>query len=115
MGATMSSVLGDRNFLGTRTEHVPVRERLAEAFRLATRGLKAPAKTVARATGKTPEMAEKWLRGENAPSAEALIAAMRDFDEVWEAVREMAGRASNASEAEAVLAKISAALKERGI
>lgn len=113
MGTTMPFGLEPKNFLGVGHQHVSVRDRLADAFRRATIGLKAPSKVVARATGRTPECAERWLRGENAPSAEALILAMRDFDAVFEEVCAMAGRTRDSGQAEQLLTELAARLAER--
>jgi transcriptional regulator with XRE-family HTH domain len=113
MEEAMSWSVMPKKFLGQNVEKVSVRDRMAGAFNRATAGMKSPAKVIARTTGKTPEMAEKWLRGENLPSAEALIAACREFDDVWEEFKDLCGRADTEISAESILAEITARLKER--
>jgi hypothetical protein len=109
----MSLGITPKNFLRENTEQVSVRHKIADALQRATIGIKSPAKVIARTTGKTPEMAEKWLRAENSPNAETLVVLMQHYDEVWLAVREKAGRANAEGEAEQLLAEITTRLRER--
>lgn len=106
----MSFGMTPKNFLGNSPQQVSVRDRLADAFRRATAGMKSPAKVLSRITGKTPEMTERWLRAENMPNVEALLIACREMDDVWETVCELCGRDSAPSSAEKVLAQIKQAI-----
>lgn len=114
MGHSMSSFpLVDGSFVRQTGHATSVREQLSAAFRRATAGSRSPTKELARVIDRTPRGAEMILKGETAPSAEALILAMRQYDDVWEAVKEMAGRADSESDAERVLAEITERLKAR--
>lgn len=112
-GMAMSFPLNDPNLRVQSVAHLSLRERVAEALHRATAGERSAAKVIARASGKTPKMAEKWLRAENTPNAEALAALCRHFDAVWEVMREEAGRANDMSDAERILAEFAARLGER--
>lgn len=109
----MSFPLNDGSFLRQTGYATSVRERLAAAFRNAVGNTKAPTKELARVIDRTPRGAEMILKGETAPSAEVLILAMAQYDEVWEAVKEMAGRANTESDAERLVAEITEAIKAR--
>lgn len=50
------------------------------------------AKVIARAGRASVRQAKNWLAGRHAPQAAQLVALMREFDEVSEAVLELAGR-----------------------
>lgn len=99
--------------LSGNTHHASVRDRLADAFRRALAGSRSPAKELARYTGRTPKGAELLLRGDVSPNLETLIAACREFDEVWVEFRALCGRADTEGEAERLLAEIAARLRER--
>ena len=88
-----------------------VRERLAAACRRGVEESRSPAKTLARATGFTPEAAERWLAGLNSPSALALLRICAVYDAVWDEVRAIVGR--EASEAERALEDIAERLGAR--
>lgn len=113
MEPAMSFPSGDRTLLYRNEKHASVKDRIAAAFRAAMIGARSPAKELARVLDRTPKGAELLLRGETAPNLETIIAACREFDEVWEAFRDACGRADTASEAEALLAEITAKLRER--
>lgn len=98
-GAVMSFGSSENNLLGVGRQQIPLRERIGAALRAATEHEKSAAKLLARATGRTPAMAEKWLRGENSPNAEALAALMRAYDEVWEVMLAETGRSNEVEDA----------------
>jgi hypothetical protein len=83
------------------------------ALRRALATSRSPAKELARRLDRTQRGAELLLRGETAPSFETLIEACRHFDEVWETMRDLCGRAHERSEAERLLAELVARLQER--
>lgn len=100
------------SLMGQSTHHPSVRERMAAAFRRAVGHTRSPAKELARRIDRTPKGAELILRGDTSPNLETLVAACREYDEVWEAFREICGRADSVSQAERVLAEITEKLRE---
>lgn len=82
-----------------------------EQFRSAIANI--PAKVLARAASVTPKAAEKWKAGDNAPSAEALLALAAEIDAVWAVVRRSSCRTEE--HAEAILAEFQARLAQRRV
>lgn len=108
----MSLPPNDRTLLGQTTKSSS-RERLALALRQAVATSRSPAKEAARVLNLSPRGAEMLLRGDTAPRFDTLIEACRQFDDVWDAVRELAGRAGDRSDAEAILDEIARRLRGR--
>lgn len=109
----MSFRLNDGSLPYQSPQSTSPRERLAAAFKRAVAHSSSPAKELARAIGLTPRGAEELLRGKSAPSAQTLMLACQRYDCVWEVWREQCGRANTESEAEQLLAEITARLQER--
>lgn len=86
-----------------------VAERIADALRRWVGDMRAPAKQIASRIEAHPRTAENWLYARCAPTAADLIALMRESDEVFQAVCEMAKRSPSLS-ADAI-ADIEAAVK----
>lgn len=80
-----------------------VREHVARALRTWIAGGQS-AKHVARQLGATPRSVENWQDGQSLPQALHLIAAMRESDEVFAVVCELAGRRASLSEEQRALA-----------
>lgn len=87
----------------------------ARALDAARREARLSVKEVARIIGRTPKATERILAGDNAPQIDALLAACAAFRSVFDEFADRCGQASNATEAERVLADIAAKLRERGI
>lgn len=115
MEHAMSLHSDGHNVVGFQTNHTSqtARERIAAAFRRAMAISKSPAKELARRLNRTPNGAAMLLRGEVSPQLETIIAACREFDDVWVEFRELCGRANTESEAEQLLAQIAQSLRER--
>jgi hypothetical protein len=89
------------------------RERFALVLRRALANHKAPAKFLARLTGRTPKAATNWLSADNDMNLESLIEVCRHFDEAWDELKSLCGRANTEGEAEQLLAEITTRLRER--
>jgi hypothetical protein len=61
-----------------------------------------PAKRIARAANTHPKTAERWRRGEAAPSCEAVLHMMAADDDLLVAILRAAGRADHATRADAL-------------
>jgi hypothetical protein len=108
----MSFPTNDGSLVPSETNHSS-RERFAAALRRAVQRTASPVKVAARALDLTPKGAELLLRGDSAPSFETLIRACREFDECWDEVRAMFGRADEESDANRLLDELAAKLRER--
>jgi len=94
MGKDARIILG--NFTGISrmsavTAH-DVSDSISSALRRAVGNARHAAKTIAGKVKAQPRTVESWLSGETAPRAAELIRLMGEYDEVWDVVREMAGR-----------------------
>lgn len=105
----------DHNVVCESTHYTSPRDRIAAALQRALAFSRSPAKELARALGRTPNGAALLLRGDVSPQLETLIAACRQYDEVWEVFRDLCGRADSIGQAEQLLAEITAKLKERRV
>lgn len=65
---------------------------ISEVLKSAMADTRAPIQTLAWKIKRSPSTVKKWWSGKSQPSAADLIHLMREFDEVSEAVFEMAGR-----------------------
>ena len=88
-----------------------VAERVSCALRQAVIGLAAPGKQVSRITGRNPRTIRNLMDGSNAPSAATLIELMRDFDDVYIAVLEMAQRHPESPSGDDIQNRIEQAMK----
>lgn len=61
-----------------------------------------PAKRLARAAGAHPKTAERWRRGEAAPSGDAVLRMMAADDDLFVAILSAAGRADDAARQRAI-------------
>jgi hypothetical protein len=97
------------------TMHAITAFSVADAVRCALRSStgfsRHAAKSIAARVGTTPRTVEDWLQGENAPQAAQLIRLIGEFDEVYEAVMELAGRPTVPAMTPAKQAVLVAALK----
>jgi transcriptional regulator with XRE-family HTH domain len=109
METAVSFRLNPRTVLPDSGHGVPARERIATVLR----GLGLSAKQLARHADRTPKAVERWMQAENDMTVESLLRLCRDFDEVWDEVRIMCGRANDASEAERLLAEFAERLRSR--
>jgi transcriptional regulator with XRE-family HTH domain len=109
----MSFTPNDRSLLSESRKNASSRDRLAGALRRAVSAGRWSAKEAARLLRVTPRGAQSLLNGENAPSFETLVEACRHFDEVWDEMRELCGRAESHSDAEALLDEFARRLRER--
>jgi hypothetical protein len=103
----MSCISDGRTFLP--------RERFATVLRSALASHKAPAKALARLTGKSPKAASNWLAAENDMSLGAVIEVCRHFDEAWDEFKALCGRAGTETDAEKLLAEFAAKLRKRRV
>lgn len=87
-----------------------VAERVSSALRNAVFGLAAPGKQVSRLTGRNPRTIRNLMDGSNAPSAATLIELMRDFDDVYFAVLDLAQRQPQAQTSAEVQQRIEQAM-----
>ena len=88
---------------------VSVRERIAARLR----NMGVTAKAAARRIGVTPRTVENWRAANSEMSASALIALCREYESVWQEVKELSGRANTIGEAEAMLDQMQKLLVER--
>ena len=107
----MSLRILPRTLPGNSGNVCPLRVRVAEALRAAKRGSPAPAKEIANELDCTQKAAQRWLDAENDMQAATLIKACSRFDEVWNVVREQAGRTE--ANAERILDELAEKLRER--
>lgn len=77
-----------------------VTEVLSGAIRKGFGDLKAATKRIAQAARTNTRTAKNWYEGNNAPDATNLIMLMRESDEVFQAVLELAGRSDAIKRAE---------------
>lgn len=73
-------------------EEMRVVRAIADALRAEVGGVRHADKLVARAANSAPRTAKGWLAEESAPQAAKLIRLMAEFDTVFDAVLELAGR-----------------------
>jgi hypothetical protein len=92
---------------------LPIRERLAKALRTALAGSNSAAKQLARIADCTPKAAGRWLEAENDMQVKTLLTLCREYDEVWDEVKRMCGRAEEQSDAERLLDELTARLRDR--
>lgn len=97
--------------LVTRQNFGPARDWFAEALSVAKRTRRLTSKEVARRIGRTPKAVERLLAGENAPQLDAVVAACREFDEVFDALLMACGRAPG--DADAFLDELAERLRAR--
>lgn len=85
------------------------RDRLADAIR----ALPLTTKEIARRVGVAPRTVEGWKAGTSAPSYDAVVAACREFDSIWDVMKDAAGRANSNAEAETIISEFTRRLRER--
>lgn len=73
-----------------------------------------PAKRLARAAGAHPKTAERWRRGEAAPSGDAVLRMMARDDELFAALLAATGRGVEGAQRARARALLDQALKELG-
>ena len=94
---------------GSNGHDVSVRDRIATRLR----NMGVSAKAAARRIGVTPRTVENWRAANCEMSASALIALCREYESVWQEVKELAGRAETIGEAEAMLDHVTQLLADR--
>lgn len=84
----------------------------ASALRAAKERTGYTTKQIGRRLGRTPKAVERLLDGDNAPQLDAVVAACREFDEVFDAMLQQCGRVASRSEAEQLLSEFAEKLRE---
>jgi transcriptional regulator with XRE-family HTH domain len=86
MGVSMTSDMNARKFLPEQ------RQSFSDRLSNVLRSLPVSRKQLARTAGRTDKAVGHWIDGANSMSAETLLTLAREFDEVWDFVRETVGR-----------------------